>query len=240
MDAGELVGDDVMIGIVGERLERPDTRAGFVLDGFPRTVAQADGARRDHGRARAAGGGRHRGAGGRAAAAAGGAAHLRDLRRQRAGRVDDGVRRVRRRAGARGPTTATASCAERLKVYHRQTRPIVEFYSGRPTFRTIDGNQPPDVVTAAMDAAIWEASAVTGPAAEKSGCDRLQVAGGDREDARGEPAGRADPRGAGGDGGAGRDRRRTSTRRRSRRCARRARSRRSRATAAIPRRCARR
>jgi len=41
----------------------------------------------------------------------------------------------------------------------------VEFYSGRPTFRMIDGNQPPDVVTASMDAAIGEASAAgTGPA----------------------------------------------------------------------------
>src|SRR4029079_17778730 len=41
MDAGELVGDEVMIGIVGERLKRPDTSRGFVLDGFPRTVPQA-------------------------------------------------------------------------------------------------------------------------------------------------------------------------------------------------------
>jgi adenylate kinase len=49
---------------------------------------------------------------------------------------------------------------ERLKVYHLQTRPIVEFYSARPTFRKIDGNQPPDVVTASMDAAIREASVV--------------------------------------------------------------------------------
>jgi adenylate kinase len=52
---------------------------------------------------------------------------------------------------------------ERLKVYHRQTKPIVEFYAGRPTFRAIDGNQPPDVVTAAMDAAIREASLVRAP-----------------------------------------------------------------------------
>jgi len=42
MDRGELVGDDVLIAIVRERLERPDARAGFVLDGFPRTVAQAE------------------------------------------------------------------------------------------------------------------------------------------------------------------------------------------------------
>ena len=43
MDRGELVGDDVMIGIAGERLGRADTLPGFVLDGFPRTVPQATG-----------------------------------------------------------------------------------------------------------------------------------------------------------------------------------------------------
>ena len=41
MDAGELVGDDVMLGIVRERLSREDVSGGFILDGFPRTVAQA-------------------------------------------------------------------------------------------------------------------------------------------------------------------------------------------------------
>src|SRR6267142_155898 len=41
MDRGELVGDEVMIGIVKERLDRADAIDGFVLDGFPRTVAQA-------------------------------------------------------------------------------------------------------------------------------------------------------------------------------------------------------
>jgi adenylate kinase len=42
MDAGELVPDDVIIGLVGETLARPDARKGFVLDGFPRTLAQAE------------------------------------------------------------------------------------------------------------------------------------------------------------------------------------------------------
>ena len=157
MDAGELVGDDVMIGIVGERLKRGDTRPGFVLDGFPRTVAQAtalDSLMTDRGPLVDR---RHRGPGGRAAASPGRAADLRQLRGQRAGRVDGRVRLVRGRA--RAPERRRRWHRGRApRVYHRQTRPIVEFYSGRPTFRMIDGNQPPDVVTGAMDAAVREAS----------------------------------------------------------------------------------
>lgn len=163
MDAGELVGDDVMVGIVGERLERPDTRRGFVLDGFPRTVAQATALD--------------------AIMAGRGPLVVVDivvpedvlLRRLAA-------RRICGSCGINAPVEWTTTCAVcggglvtrtddgdgivrgRLKVYHRQTRPIVEFYSGRPTFRVIDGNQPPDVVTASMDQAIGQASAVPGAA----------------------------------------------------------------------------
>lgn len=43
MDAGDLVPDEVILGIIGEALQRDDARGGFVLDGFPRTVAQAEG-----------------------------------------------------------------------------------------------------------------------------------------------------------------------------------------------------
>ena len=45
MDAGELVPDDVILGIVGEALDRPEAAGGFLFDGFPRTVAQAEGLR---------------------------------------------------------------------------------------------------------------------------------------------------------------------------------------------------
>jgi adenylate kinase len=43
---------------------------------------------------------------------------------------------------------------ERLKVYLRQTKPLVDYYSARGTLRTIDGDRPPDLVTAAVDAAV--------------------------------------------------------------------------------------
>ncbi len=159
MDAGNLVGDDVMIGIVGERLSRPDTARGFVLDGFPRTVPQAKALDEMMvGR---------------------GPLVIVDivvpeevlLRRLAA-------RRICGSCGVNALVEWTTTCGicggalitrtddgdgivrERLKVYHRQTRPIVEFYSGRPTFRMIDGNQLPDTVTALMDKAICQASAV--------------------------------------------------------------------------------
>ncbi len=163
MNAGKLVGDEVMIGIVGERLKQPDTSAGFVLDGFPRTVTQATALDQIiEGR---------------------GPLVVVDIV------VPEGVllrrlaaRRICGSCGANAPIEWTMSCqkcggalvhriddsdgivADRLKVYHRQTKPIVEFYSARPTFRTVDGNQPPDVVTMAMDAAVREASVVSGGA----------------------------------------------------------------------------
>lgn len=159
MDAGELVGDDVMIEIVCERLKRSDTTPGFVLDGFPRTIPQADALD--------------------ALMEGRGPLMVVDivvpedvlLRRLAA-------RRICGTCGVNAPIEWTTKCGvcggalvhrtddsdgiveERLKVYHSQTRPIVEFYSGRLTFRTIDGNQPPDVVTTSMDAAIREASVV--------------------------------------------------------------------------------
>jgi adenylate kinase len=159
MEAGKLVSDDVMIGIVEERLQRDDARAGFVLDGFPRTVVQAgaldrmiDGrgslvvldivvpedvlvrrlaSRRICGECGSNAGVEWLDACGKCGGSL-------------VARVDDGVEIVR----------------ERLGVYRRQTKPLVDYYSARPTFRQIDGNLPPDVVTGAIDAAL--AAAATG------------------------------------------------------------------------------
>ena len=155
--SGGLVGDDVMIGIVGERLARPDTRGGFVLDGFPRTVAQAealDGI-----------------VNGRGALVVVDIVVPEEVLLRRLA-----ARRICGSCGINAPVEWVEKCGscggglvsrtddgldvvrERLKVYHLQTKPIVDFYASRPTFRAIDGNQPPDIVTASMDAAICQAS----------------------------------------------------------------------------------
>lgn len=161
MEAGNLVSDDVMIGIVEERLGREDARPGFVLDGFPRTVIQASALdQMVEGR---------------------GPLVVLDI----VVPEDELVRRLasRRicsRCGANAPVERQDVCAkcggplvtrtddgeaivrERLKVYHRQTKPLVDYYSTRPTFRRIDGHQPPDVVSAAVEAAVAEAAGAGG------------------------------------------------------------------------------
>jgi adenylate kinase len=169
MDRGELVGDDVMIGIVRERLERKDAIGGFVLDGFPRTVAQAsaldqimDG--RDP-------------------------LIVVDIVVPEAELVRRlGIRLICENCGANAPVggTEASSCTkcggrlvqradddqavvrERLKVYRRMSEPLVQYYKVRPTFRSINGAQPPDRVAADLAAAIDAARNGAGPAGVKA------------------------------------------------------------------------
>jgi adenylate kinase len=157
MDKGNLVGDDVMIGIVHERLGREDARRGFVLDGFPRTVVQATALdQMVNGR---------------------GPLVVLDMV------VPEEVlirrlatRRICENCGTTAGVDWGVSCEkcggrlvartddsveivrERLKVYQRQTKPLVDYYSSRGTLRSIDGDQPPDVVTSSVDSAVTEAA----------------------------------------------------------------------------------
>jgi len=159
IDRGELVSDEVMIGIVRDRLEKDDTADGFVLDGFPRTVEQASAldtimTGRDP-------------------------LIILDIVVPEAELVRRlGTRMICEKCGANAPIgDGTVSCArcggrlvqraddnqnvvlERLKVYHRQSEPLVEYYRERPTFRSIDGAQPADKVAADLAAAIEAAGA---------------------------------------------------------------------------------
>jgi adenylate kinase len=179
MDRGELVGDDVMIGIVRERLNRADVKAGFVLDGFPRTVAQATALdRMMEGRdplivvdivvpeaelvRRLSSRLICEDCGGNADAVDKGAAAAEQVIVQ-GGAVADAVVRVQieprrcRRCGGhlvQRTDDDNAVVVERLKVYQRATKPLVDFYSGRATFRAINGMQPTDSVAADLVAAI--------------------------------------------------------------------------------------
>jgi len=159
MYAGNLVGDDVMIGIVRERLARDDTKPGFVLDGFPRTVVQA--AALDEMMA------------GRGPLVVVDIVVPEEVLVRRLA-----ARRICSVCGVNALVQWTTTCGkcggalkqrtddgegivrERLDVYHRQTKPLVDYYSARPTFRAIDGNQPPDIVTTSLDAAICAASRI--------------------------------------------------------------------------------
>jgi len=153
MEAGNLVGDDIMIAIVRDRLDQEDAHCGFVLDGFPRTVVQAIALDRlIEGR---------------------GPLVVLDIVVPEEVLVRRlATRRICSKCGANAAPEWKTKCGkcggklvtrvddgieivrERLKVYLRQTRPLVEYYAGRASFTSIDGNQPPDAVTAAIDAAL--------------------------------------------------------------------------------------
>jgi adenylate kinase len=165
MDAGHLVSDDVMVALVRDRLLRPDTQKGFVLDGFPRTVPQAislDGLIQERGR------------GGLIALQI--IVPLDELFRRLY------IRRICGVCGADAPpgTPENGACVkcgtvaqyihrtddseevvrERLRVFEAQTEPLVAYYqtsSPSSAFFKIDGNQPLDAVTAQIREAVEEA-----------------------------------------------------------------------------------
>ena len=164
MDRGELVDDATIIAIVRDRLARSDTRPGFVLDGFPRTVGQAAALDR-----------------------------LMEERAQGPLVVIDVVvpeqelvrrldgRRICGRCGtnAEAGKPVCGKCGgelvvradddgqvvlERLKIYERATRPVLEYYRTRPTFRVVNGAQAPEQVARDVDRMIDDAAAAGGAA----------------------------------------------------------------------------
>jgi adenylate kinase len=186
MERGELVGDDQIIDIVRERLSRPDALAGFVLDGFPRTAAQAqalDEITLDRGpvicvemqvpdeelvrRVRSR----------RVCEDCGANA---DAFEHKADAVSDLCQNTDRCRSV-GPKWVARSddseavVRERLKIYWRDTRPMIEFYSSRPTFRSIDGKQTPEQVREALVSAV--ASALGMPAAQLQGMVKKKLGG---------------------------------------------------------------
>ena len=163
MDEGRLVDDGLVLGMIRERLAEPDTRAGFILDGFPRNLVQA-------------------------AALDGLLAELKQPLDAVVQFEVDRAELVKRISGRRTcadcacvfnvltspPTGAAAICprtgaphrliqraddneatvAERLRVYEEKTRPLIAFYQSRGLLRAIDAEGEVDAVTERLGVAL--------------------------------------------------------------------------------------
>lgn len=130
MEAGELVPDDVMIGLIRERIASPDAAGGFLLDGFPRTIAQAQVLRRlleETGTPLDA----------VVNLSVPEATLLERLlgRSEQEGRTDDQPETIR----------------ERLRVYDEKTAPLIVFYEASGILTHVDGLGSVDDVTGRID-----------------------------------------------------------------------------------------
>jgi adenylate kinase len=136
MDAGALVPDDVVVGIVADRIEEPDAAHGFILDGFPRTVAQAEALHN--------------------------MLHTKhmDLDAVIELKVDESalLKRIQKRAdetvragGAVRADDNPEAFKTRLDTYRAQTAPVSAYYARIGELHVIDGMAPIDDVSAAID-----------------------------------------------------------------------------------------
>jgi adenylate kinase len=161
MAAGELVPDDVMITLIRERIAEPDCQRGFILDGFPRTRAQAealDGMLAETGRKLDAviemvvdEAALVRRITGRFACARCGAGYHDDFQRPRVAGVCDrcgGTKFTRR------PDDNEATVRARLAAYHRETAPLLPYYSARGALRKVDGMAEIDQVALELEALV--------------------------------------------------------------------------------------
>jgi adenylate kinase len=136
MEAGGLVSDDIVVGIIADRLEEADAKNGFILDGFPRTVAQAE--KLDlilH-------------------------AHQMDLDAVIELKVDEAAlltrieKRVQETLAAGGTVRADDNADAfriRLEAYREQTAPVSAYYAAQGALIGIDGMAPIDTVSEAID-----------------------------------------------------------------------------------------
>jgi adenylate kinase len=137
MERGELVPDEVVVAIIADRIDQADAKRGFVLDGFPRTVPQAEALDRllaERGLKLDA---------------------VIELK------VDEGIllQRIERRVAemtARGEKVRADDNPEvlkgRLAAYRAQTAPLADYYARKGALKTVDGMAEIDVVTAGIDA----------------------------------------------------------------------------------------
>lgn len=124
MDRGDLVPDEIVIGIIAERYDQPDCAKGAVFDGFPRTIAQAealDGMLAERGKRIDA------------------VIELKVADEILLQRVES---RIRESGGATRADDTPETLRNRLAVYHKNTAPLIDFYRRQGKLRTVDGMAP--------------------------------------------------------------------------------------------------
>jgi adenylate kinase len=133
---GDLVSDDIVIGIIGERYDQPDCANGAVFDGFPRTIAQAE------------------------ALDAMLAKRKRKIDVVIELKVDEAIllarveQRIKESGGVARPDDNPETLKARLAVYYKNTAPLLDFYRSQGKLETVDGMAPVDIVTKAIATAI--------------------------------------------------------------------------------------
>lgn len=133
MDRGDLVSDAIVNGIVSERLDAEDCKPGFILDGFPRTLAQAE--------------------------ALDGMLDAKGIKLdaviELTADADELVRRVIQRSkDSNRPDDNPEVIRKRLDVYQTSTAPLVDYYTRQGLVKTVDGMAPVENVTSAIKTAL--------------------------------------------------------------------------------------
>jgi len=136
MDAGGLVSDDIVIGIINDRIKEPDAAKGFILDGFPRTVAQAEALQKllaSEGMKLDA------------------VVELKVDEKALMARIENRARETVTAGGTVRADDNPDSFKIRLDAYREQTAPVSAYYASIGELQTVDGMAPIDDVTKAIN-----------------------------------------------------------------------------------------
>jgi adenylate kinase len=139
MDAGGLVSDEIVCGIISDRIEEADATNGFILDGFPRTVAQAQAL--DDMLA-------HKGM------KLDAIVELKVDENALLARIEKRAAETLAAGGVVRADDNPESFKVRLTAYREQTAPVSAYYASRGVLKTVDGMAPIDQVTVALDAVL--------------------------------------------------------------------------------------
>jgi adenylate kinase len=157
MASGGLVPDDIVIGIISDRIDQPDARNGFILDGFPRTVPQAEALdgllKKKHLKLDAV-------------------VELRVNESALLERVETRVAQMRERGEEVRIDDTPEVLTKRLASYRALTEPLIHYYSERRKLLTVDGMMTIEAVTREIDRILSAIGAVEAKAAKKAGASR--------------------------------------------------------------------